>query len=460
MSLLAVPALAFGSRPSFSTDPGLSPEFAPKTHDYVLACSGDPVSVYAHAPGQWKLAVEGARARGGNSDATVEVTDGESFEVKATRPHEVRHYHVRCLPPDFPLYTFERTGPAQPRFFIVSPSFGNAGPGHSTQFVAVFDYHGAPVWWYRSSIQPSDAKLLSDGSIAWGDVFHYERHALDGDVLSSNLTAVGLTTDLHDFALLPNGNYLMIAAAPRDHVDLSPYGGPADASVVGAEIQEVTPDGELVWSWDSSDHIGLEETGDWWPKVLSQGEPYDIVHVNSVEPIGNSVIVSFRHLSAVYRINRSSGQVDWKLGGTSTPDSLEVVGDPQGDVPFRGQHDARMPADHELTVHDNNTGLGIAPRLARFRIRPTAGTATFEEAISDPDIPASNCCGSARRLPSGDWLASWGGQPLVAGYEPDGTRTFKLDLGGLFSYRAFPVPAGALTAHDLRAGMDAMFPRP
>ena len=73
-------------------------------------------------------------------------------------------------------------------------------------------------------------------------------------------TVGGPTTDIHDLQLLPNGNYLVGGQVIKHHVDTSAYGGSSDADIMGFEIQEVTPGGQLVWKWDSLDHIGLAQT--------------------------------------------------------------------------------------------------------------------------------------------------------------------------------------------------------
>ncbi len=51
----------------------------------------------------------------------------------------------------------------------------------------------------------------------------------------------------------------------QDHVDTTAYGGSSDATVKQAELQEVSPSGQLVWDWKTQDHISLAETGRWWP---------------------------------------------------------------------------------------------------------------------------------------------------------------------------------------------------
>jgi Arylsulfotransferase (ASST) len=129
-----------------------------------------------------------------------------------------------------------------------------------------------------------------------------------------------------------------------------------------------------------------------------------------------------------------------------------------GDHRLGAQHDARLLSDGTLTVFDNRTDLPQArPRAVRYRIDESARTATLLRSITDPDVAASFCCGSARRLPNSDWLINWGqGSASIGGYKPDGERTFLLKFDSTFSYRAQPVPPGAVSAQQLRDGMDAM----
>ena len=51
----------------------------------------------------------------------------------------------------------------------------------------------------------------------------YQVRRLDGTLVRT-LQTVGVPTDFHDLQELPNGNYLLVAYKPRDHVDLSAYG--------------------------------------------------------------------------------------------------------------------------------------------------------------------------------------------------------------------------------------------
>ena len=289
-------------------------------------------------------------------------------------------YHVRCLPASFPAFTYSRPGTPSDDWTLVAPALGGS---EFLGYVAFFGKGGAPVWWYRAPFVPADAELLSDGTVAYSSSgggygvnpsATYEIRRLDGTLVRTVAT-VGSPTDFHDIRRLANGNYLLFTYRPRDHVNLSSHGGPSDATVVDSEIQELTPAGSLVWSWNSKDHVGLGETGGWWPNVIANArtlpdgrKAYDPTHANAIEVDGNSILVSMRHTDAVYRVSRADGHVEWKLGGTTTPESLTVLNDPHPSAPFDGQHDVRRLADGTVSVHDNGSRTGRPPRAVRYWI--------------------------------------------------------------------------------------------
>jgi hypothetical protein len=451
------------SQASFNV-PGLFPGYGPYVHDYVVRCDDGPVRVNAHVADPWRMSIAGGASRAGDFSRTVSLRSGTAFKVTVRNEAGGRasRYHVRCLPDDFPTYTFTRDGPVSPDYFAADTGFAPV----KNRYAIIFDDHGVPIWWYRApAVGP---RVLPSGDVVWflvdGQSSRYEVRRLDGTLIRSLGTAGGGAVNTHDLQLLSNGDYLIGAHTKRHGVDISAYGGPSDANVRDVELQEVSADGQLVWDWRSEDHISLAETGRWWPWVIEHptvGGYYDAVHWNSIEPHGDSVIASFRHLDAVYRIRESNGSIAWKLGGTPTPKSLQVQGDPEP-YTFGGQHDARLVSDGTLSVFDNRTGLDDPrPRAVRYRIDQGSRTATLVQSIRDPDVTASYRCGSARVLPNQDWLIDWGqntrqGAGSIGGYAPDGERTFLLTFDSTFSYRAQPVPPGMVTAQDLRQGMDAM----
>ena len=443
---------------SIRLSPDSFPAFDPAISDYVVRCDGAPVGVTVTGQGSESVSVDGAGARSGDFDEQVPLAAGQAFTISAVVGRSERDYHVRCLPQDFPAWDFARFGEPDAEYYVVTPSisFVQSVPNYTV----IFDQQGVPVWWYASTATPIDGKVLDDGSIAWGRFdggTGYEIRSLDGTLLRQ-VGVWGGSTDPHDMVELGNGDLLLLEYKPRQHVDLTAYGGSADATVGDAVIHEVDPSGNDVWSWDSKDHIALDETGRWWATALAQ-TPVDPVHMNSMEVNGSSLVVSARHLDAVYSIDRTTGDIQWKLGGTSIPQSLTVLDDPYSPNPFGGQHDARILPDGTLTVHDNGTAFGRPPRAVRYSIDQIARTATLLESVSDPAVTDAVCCGSARRAADGSWLMGWGANSLVEELAPDGNPNFTLSFGSAFSYRAVPVPAGRLTAPALRAGMSSMFPR-
>jgi hypothetical protein len=453
----AAPHARGAPNPSFSTTPQVAPAFRWAIHDYAIRCTGSPVKVSVTTPGDWLAKVGSGGFHDGDFVASRAMMPGRSFAVTFHRPgRRYLHFHVRCLPSDFPEYHFTRARSGGPGFFMIQMN---------NNYAAIFDRNGVPVWWYKASGAPDNAQVLPDGTIAFAPVDvaaaqlgDYDVRRLDGSFVRKVVGIGGSRTDIHELELLPNGNYLLGAQVQKHGVDASPYGGSANATVIGIQIQEVTPQGKLVWHWNSLAHIGLDQTpARWWNTILQQGtQPYDIQHWNSAEPDGKYMILSFRHLDAVYEINRKTGGIVWKLGGTPTSKSLDVLNDPDGSYPLGGQHDARVDPDGTITIHDNFTFLNKPPRVVRYRVDPQAGTARLVQSFSDPEAASSICCGSARRLPSKDWLVSWGGIPFIGAYNASGQRIFKLDLVSGFSYRAFPVPPHALTAAQLRSAMNAM----
>jgi hypothetical protein len=391
---------------------------------------------------------------------------GGGGDVSTSTP-ERRSPQAADLPADFPRWRFESIRPVPAGLFVVA--FAN--PEDDRPWVIVFDDDGAPRWWYKPATRALWAQVLGDGSIAWARSFG-DGYGLDPRMahevrsesgkLERLVRTRGTIVDGHEFRELPNGNVLLDTYVPET-ADLRRFGGPKRAAIVSAEVQEVDPEGgRVLWRWNSRGHIDLAETGRWWRNVLSnsrrrlQGrQTFDPVHINSIEPRGaDEVIISTRHTDAVYGIDRSSGEIKWKLGGTKTGKSLQVVGDPANKT-LGGQHDARVDRHGRLTIFDNGKDRPRLPRVVFYRLDLERGRAVYRGQLNDPQVNRSHCCGSARELPGGGWLVSWGDNPLVTGFDREGRIAFRLHLPAS-TFRAVPVPPGATTVERLRRGLAAM----
>ena len=102
-------------------------------------------------------------------------------------------YYVRCLPNNFPDYTFTRYRPVSPEYFSVDRDFNTP----SRHYGIIFNNRGVPIWWYDAPAQ--DTKVLPNGNVLWFDrSFHrWEIHRLDGSLVRT-LDAVGPPADPHD----------------------------------------------------------------------------------------------------------------------------------------------------------------------------------------------------------------------------------------------------------------------
>jgi hypothetical protein len=448
-----------------TTTPSLYPAFQTTVVDYVNRCDPEtPTQVSVTTPTDTTVSVNGEEPQSGTF--TVEVTQdvGKRFTIEVTVNDQTSTHHVRCLPLDFPNFEAERTGtPTGGLYATMSIDRPFGGFNYPT----IYDDHGVPVWWLDERLPSSLWTTLGNGHFgtitnnavaAGGSLREYD---LDGKVVHEVNTVNG-DEDGHDLLLLPNGNYVAATLQPQP-CDLSSWGKSATSTCVNHVFQELTPEGALVWFWDTAIHIPVAETTQPWREdPLNDGEPegerYDPWHYNSIEPVGDDYIISFRHLDAVYRIDGTTGVIEWKLGGTPRAESLTVVGDPAFGTEggFSGQHDARWPADGTLTLYDNATKVSARPsRAVAYAIDPEEGTATLLEDVRDAGVPKSYCCGSARRLGTGNWVIGWGSTNTITESEPDGTRVLTVRPG--FIYRGTPVPAGELSIEDLRAGMDVQY---
>ncbi len=336
-----------------------------------------------------------------------QLDEGPQAAARAPRP-----------PGDFPATRFESIRPLPFGLFVVTYS----GPGDGRPWVIAFDTEGRPRWWFNPDTRALWGQVVSDGSVVWARSFGdgygldprmaHEVRSESGGLLRLVETG-GSIVDGHEYRELGNGNVLLDSYVPET-ADLRRFGGPRAAAIVSAEVQEVDPAGNVLWRWNSRGHIALSETGRWWRSVLSnprrrlQRQAYDPVHINSIEPRGrDEAIVSTRHTDAVYGIDRASGEIRWKLGGSTTGKSLRVVGDPATKL-LGGQHDARLDRHGWLTVFDNGKDRPRRPRVVFYELDPAAGKAVYRGQLNDPQVSRSHCCGSARELPGGGWLVSWG----------------------------------------------------
>jgi hypothetical protein len=456
--------------------PGLTPNFDPSIHDYAINCVSNPeVQFTAQMPeSNFALYVPGDSPNRPLSypinsfQRTFSLAPGQRFRFVIGVGTE--EYSVRCLPSDFPPLSVSANGTREAEYYLFAPTLSFSLPANVKQssYVIITDANGTPVWWKSEPLgEAIDAKILGPDQITWtlqnnGPVAQYVIRNFAGE----RINTIGSDLNDHDLQPTPSGTFLAIhdvqRICPPDCADMSPWGGSAQMGPLDQEIVELDQQSNVLWTWRTRDHIALVESGE---GGFFPGVGVDIIHMNAVEPDGaDGVLFSARHLSAIYRIVKSTGAIDWKVGGTPRAESLVVMGDTRpttmgvNGIALSGQHDVRKWPDGTVSVHDNGTMANRPPSIVRFQIDPAAKTAQVVEQIQDMIDAASICCGSARRLPGGHWLVQWGGIPYMSELDSRGNSvlTINYNAGPQFSYRAIPILPGVVSAEVLREGMDVM----
>lgn len=300
--------------------------------------------------------------------------------------------------------------------------FFDPTPSHETSAdFRVQAYRGKPVLTYWQG-----ASSRGEGH---GDAFILDqRYHRVARVRAGN----GYRFDMHEVHLTPRDTMLAIIYQPVRH-DLRPLSEVRDGVAVDSIVQEIdVATGLVLFEWHSLDHVGLAESQR--VGISPRSTRIDYFHMNSVDEDGDGLIVSARQTSAVYRISKATGAVDWRLGGTKSDFKMGPG------TQFGLQHDARIQADGTIRVFDNSSlGLGARSRSLVLRLDRTAKTATR---VADLRLPGEKLFaatqGNSQLLADGGHLIGWGSQGRGTEFGPDGKIRFDVDLpAGYDNYRYY-----------------------
>ena len=216
--------------------------------------------------------------------------------------------------------------------------------------------------------------------------------------------------------------------------DLSPYGGPSDGTLLEGVVQEIdVATGKLLFEWHSADHVGVEESYLPFPAGI-----WDYFHLNSIGamPDGN-LIVSARHTSTVYKLDRSTGAVIWRLGGMKSDFRMGAG------TQFAYQHDARGHPGGLVSIFDDGgyspeSAIEASSRAIVLALDEDAMTAELAHADVQPQGKLSFAMGNVQQLPNGNRFVGWGTTPSCSEFTDAGDLVFDATLpGGGISYRSY-----------------------
>jgi outer membrane protein assembly factor BamB len=246
----------------------------------------------------------------------------------------------------------------------------------------------------------------------------------------------GYQGDLHEFLITPQDTALLTAYGPAS-MDLSSFGGPKDGEVREGIIQEVDIEtGEVLFEWRSLEHVALEESYYGLPEDPDWA--FDYFHINSIDiDHDDNLIISARKTSTVYKIDRETGEVIWRLGGKKSDFEMGPG------TRFVYQHDARRQPDGTLTIFDNS-GLVKVDRQSRgivLELDEEKMTATLVREYAHPDEYYAITQANMQVLPNGNVFIGWGSNPAFSEFSGDGELLFNATLPPKNeSYRAYRFP--------------------
>lgn len=442
----------------------LLPAFSPLVRNYSVSSLNAlrDLQVTATAEAGATLTLNGQAMTSG-VPRTLRLQPGEDLEIGLTSASGARGgYRVSYLPPDFPVFTtWKEAGATLATGLLYLTSTVKGGVGYDltvdsdgrvlyyqrTGSLTTFDFkkHVLPGAQVRYSSFLEDPNLPQNGTWTRGSVRILDEDFRQiGDVrLLPYAGRPARPVANHDFLLLEEGHYLVLAYE-TEVVDLSgldPSWGRA-AQVVAGVVQEVK-DGQVLLEFRTTDHPELyrDSTED---NSFQDGSLSDYAHVNSVsvDPLDGNLLLSFRHLDEVLKVDRQTGRILWILGGRSDQFGLT------DDQKFSHQHHATRGPDGRLLLFDNGNARART-RILEFELdEANRKLLSFREVhVKDPARRCSVFAGSAQDLGGDGHLVGWGGVGWGQGAvgEPNiseiqaGREVWTLRFLGAntFTYRAF-----------------------
>ena len=461
-----------------STAAALTPSFRTADTDYVWFC----------APGvnqiTLTLSSKGIITEGGQSGSqlTVPVAVVANQAVIVTAANGIQ-YWIRCLPASFPHFTVKNAGGGGAGYYVTE-SFENAS---SPGYPLILNSYGTPVWYLTGVPLSADNTSLVPGThdVTWDLRSTYAIYNLD-TASASSLRAPVEGFDPHELFYDTSGDAWMVSKPEVATHDLAAIGYPGVSKMQDCVVQEVDPQGQLIWQWNASAHVDPNEA---YPNLTSVfqsngGSIVDTYHCNSidVDPLdSNHILVSMRNVG-VFLIDKATGTITWKLGGTSAPTLqgepvLTITNDPE--TTFVGQHDARFEPDGNVSLYDDETHTTQTPRGVEYSTNASTNSANMVWEYVSPGKGPKNSMGSVRMYDANtlpydqvgssylgvqDTVVNWGRGAPRGGFTVVGNADQVLmDVlypSRFISYRTQMVPAGALNLTELRASAGTAFTSP
>ena len=313
-----------------------------------------------------------------------------------------------AVPSDFPILNpiiFDSAAAYGGKIFISIQE--DADP-----YLIIYENDGTPYFYRRVIRRTRDFKLQPTGQLS-RMITAPDGESGGWEILDSNYNSLGVykakngyLTDDHEFVLTKAGTYILIVRDYRT-IDTVEYRG--------NHIQEVDlATGEVVFQWNSWDHLSISD-------AYYGGADY--VHMNSIAvDYDSNLVISCRHMSQCLKINRTTGEIIWKLGGKRN--QFQFINE---DTVFAKQHDIQpVPGSpNHYTIFDN--GNGTFSRGVEYKLDLQNMTAEKVWQYRATPDRRTGFMGNVQRLPNGNSLINWAnaGFPKPTEVTPGGNVVYE-----------------------------------
>ena len=363
--------------------------------------------------------------------------------AKAASAPAGRAWNFRSRPDLHPpvIEVIKQARDTAPGYVFIAPKNGprEAGPGQDG--CVILDNAGQPVWLHLLQNEGMDVMAFraqaykGERVLTWWEGVHTGYGQGEYVIFDSSYRQIarftaanGYEGDHHEFLITPEDTAL-ITIYSKVVRDLSGMGGPVEGVVLEGIAQEIDIEsGEVLLEWHSLDHIGLEE---------SYYAPYDYFHINSIDVYDEDhLLISARRTCAVYKVDRKTGEVVWRLGGKNSDFKMGAG------VRTTLQHDARRNSDGTITIFDNGDVNRVdQSRAIMIEVDEDKMIASLVHEYTHPDRLLSDTQGNVQVLPKGNVFVGWGSAPYFSEFNHQGELLFHAAFPAEGeTYRAFRLP--------------------
>ena len=282
---------------------------------------------------------------------------------------------------------------------------------------------GKPVltFWQGTLATPPTYTNIPGGASEPGSCYYILDRAYH--IIKTVAAQKGFTSDIHEFLITPHNTALLFGTKVVP-MDLTPYGGPQNGAIHDFSIQEIDLcTNELLFFWDALDHIPLTDSYEPASTAVDSGNVWDAYHLNSIGLTDDEddILVSGRNTWTIYRINKPTGDIVWRLGGKQSNFTIGSGAD------FSWQHDARFLPNNVISLFDDNCCESdvIPPSTPPahgliLQLNLSNVTAHFKRSYyHDPNLQVASQ-GNVQTLKNGNRFIGWGQSNYYAEYRKAG----------------------------------------